>query len=462
MPTDAALLGMLPEHLLLGGIVAAIVAALLKRGSRAPLIVACIAVVASACAAFWLAWNGTVLDPFPGQFTVTPPVLYAKGMLVLLALPVLLMSRTEFEDGEFSILLLSSVYGMSLLPSAVNILILFLGLELLSVPVYAMIVLAYRRSESAESSLKYLVLSGTATAMFLMGVSLLYGGSGSMATDVYAQALAADDLLSRTAVVLVMAALFVKAGIVPFHAWAPDTYEGASVPVTAYMATLSKAGVLMVAWRLCDGAELTGPLVGIVAVLALVSVVWGNVTAIRQPSMRRMIAYSSIAHAGYLFYALLGPSEGRLESITFYLVVYSVANLLAFAVIPGADVDEDRDRLEDFDGMFSRDPLAASLLAVAMLSLAGFPPIAGFTAKFLVFREVMANGYTTYAVLGLVGSYVGMYFYLRVIQRMFMRHGDGIRTANDTGRAPARLAGVLSLVAITVLTVIPGWALAGL
>ncbi len=459
MPTEDALLGMLPEHFLLGGIVIAIVTVLLKQGAKLALPVAIAAVVGAAGSAFWLGQSGATLIPFPAQFVATPEVLMAKGMLLLLALPVLLMSRTEFEEGEFSILLLSSLYGLSLLPSATNMLLLFLGLELMSIPVYALIVLAFRRPQSAEAALKYLVLSGAATAMFLMGVSLLYGTTGSMSADTFALALSAADPLTRTALILVLAALFLKGAVVPFHTWAPDAYEAASIPVTAYMATLSKAGVLVVAWRLCDGAELSGPLIAIVAILPLISIVWGNITAIRQRSLRRMIAYSSVAHAGYLFYALLGPSSWRLEAITFYLVAYAVANLLAFAVVPSAAADQDRDRLDGFDGLFSRDPVAASLMAIAMLSLAGFPPIAGFTAKFLIFRSVMAAGFTTYAVLGLVGSYLGLYFYLRVIQRMFMGAGDGVQTT-DSGQKPARLAGVLCLFAIAALTIVPGWFLA--
>ncbi len=461
MPTNDALIGMLPEHLLLGGIVAGIVTVLLRRGRTLALPVSVLAVLASAGAAFVLGMNGTTLEPFPGQFVVTPDVLMAKSMLLLLAVPVLLMSRTEFEEGEFSILLVASLYGLSLLPSATSALILFLGLELLSIPVYALIVLAFRRPQSAESALKYLVLSGAASAMFLMGISLIYGSSGSMSATAFAEALSASDAMSRTAVVLVMVALFLKGAVVPFHAWAPDTYEGASIPVTGYMATLSKAGVLLVAWRLCDGAEFTGSMVSIVAVLPLVSIVWGNIAAIRQQNFRRMIAYSSIAHAGYLFYALLGSSAGRLEAIMFYLVVYGAANLLAFAMLPTTGPDEERDRLDRLDGLFHRDPVAASLIAVALLSLAGLPPLPGFTAKFLIFQTVIAAGYSAYAVLGLVGSFLGLYFYLRVIQRMFMSAGSGARITG-TGEALARVAGMLCLFAIAALTIVPGWALARL
>lgn len=258
--------------------------------------------------------------------------------------------------------------------------------------------------------------------------------------------------------VLVLLALFLKAAVVPFHAWAPDTYEGASVPVTAYMATLSKAAVLVIAVRFFDGIHVAGPMVQLLAVLPLVSIVWGNITAIRQTNLRRMIAYSSIAHAGYLFYAFLGNSEGRLEAVTFYLVVYSAANLLAFALLPEHVDDVARDRMETLDGLFHRDPMAASLIAVAMLSLAGLPPFPGFTAKFLIFKSVIAAGYSTYAVLGLVGSFLGLFFYLRVIQRMFMQPSNATNVSTSSPFA-ARAAGVLCLAATAVLMIAPGWLL---
>lgn len=461
MPTSDVLTGMLPEHLLLGGLLLTMFTVLVRKDSVLAIPVALVSVLAAAGAAAWLGLQGYSAEPFAGQFVVTPGVLITKAMLLVLAVPVLLMSRTEFESGEFALLLLSSLYGMSLLPSATSALILFLGIELMSIPVYALIVLAFRRPQSAEASFKYLVLSGAASAMFLMGFSLLYGKTGSMEAATFASALSDSDLLTRTAVVLVMASLFLKAAIVPFHAWAPDAYEGASIPVTAYMSTLKKAGVILVLWRLCDGGELSGPLVDIVAILPLLSIVWGNVTAIRQPNLRRMIAYSSIAHAGYIFYALLGPSSGRLEAITFYLVVYTVTNVLAFAAVPTAVRDEESDRLDNFDGLFHRDPLAASLIAVAMLSLAGIPPLPGFTAKFLIFKAAMAGGYPVYATLGLVGSFLGLYFYLRVIQRMFMSAGEGADT-RKTGQALARVAGVFCLLVTSVLTVVPGWILARL
>lgn len=461
MPDQAALIGMLPEHLLLGGIVALIVLEVLGRSSRLGLWVGLAAAAGAAGAAFWLAGSGVSVEPFAGQYTVTPALLMAKGAMLALAIPVLLMSRTEFSEGEFSLLLLASLYGLCLLPSADSFLVMFIGLELLAMPVYALVLLAYRRPQSAESAFKYLVLSGAASATFLMGVSLLYGATGSMNVDVFAQALSQADMLTRAATVLILVALFLKAAVVPFHAWAPDTYEGASVPVTAYMATLSKGAVLLAAVRIFGDASVASPLRELLLVLPLVSIVWGNLAAIRQNSFRRMIAYSSIAHAGYLFYGFLGDPAGRMQAVLFYVVAYSAVNLLAFALVPNADRDEDRDHLDTFKGLYHRDPMAAVLIAIGMLSLAGLPPFPGFVAKFLIFRNVVAAGYTTYAVLGLIGSYLGIYFYLRVIQLMFMGAGEGA-AAERRASGMARSAGLLCLAATLLMSLAPGWVIARL
>lgn len=459
MNANAVLTAMLPEHLLLLGIVVVIAVEIAGQGRRLSFAVALVAVAAASIAAAMLALDGEAAAPFAGQFSVTPATLLVKAMVLAFALPVLLMSRDDFEGGEFGVLLMSSLYGACLMQSADGFPTLFLGLELMSLPVYVLVLLAYRRPQSAEAALKYLVLGGTATAMFLMGASLLYGTTGSLALGAFARALAAPDSLSRAAVVLIVLAFFLKAAIVPFHAWAPDAYEAASVPVTAYMATVVKAAVLLAVVRLFGGATLTSPLLGLVAALPLLSIVWGNLAAMRQPSLRRMIAYSSIAHAGYLFYALLGDPAGRLQAVAFYLLAYGLMNLLAFAALPAAEDDRERDRFDNLRGLFHRAPFAALMLGVAMLSLAGIPPFPGFVAKFLVFRNVIAAGHTTYAVLGLIGSYLGIYFYLRVLQVMFMSP-DAAAAGSGPSRPVAVGASVACLAAALLLVVFPGWVIA--
>jgi NADH-quinone oxidoreductase subunit N len=460
MNTQAVLLAMAPEHLLLLGIVLLIAIEIAGRWQRAALPLALLCVGAAAAAAAALSVHGLAAAPFAGQLSVDAAGLGVKAMVLALALPVLLMSRGEFADGgEFPALLLSSLYGACLVQSADSFLTLFLGLEILSLPLYVLVLLAWRRPQSAEAALKYLVLGGTASAMLLMGASLLYGSGGTLAIDAFAKALASDDHLSRAAVVLIIGAFFLKAAIVPFHAWAPDAYEAASVPVTAYMAVIVKAAVLLAAVRLFGAALLASPMLELLAMLPLLSIVWGNLAAMRQPSLRRMIAYSSVAHAGYLFYALLGSPAGRLQAVAFYLLAYGLMNLLAFAALPASADDDERDRLEQLKGLFHRSPFAALMIAIAMLSLAGIPPFPGFIAKFLIFSNVMAAGHVSYAVLGLVGSYLGIYFYLRVVQFMFM--------STAAPAAPARLeapwalgASVACLVAALWVAIAPGWVMA--
>ncbi len=447
---------MLPEHLLLAGILVLIGIETAWTHPRGALAVSLVAVAAAAAAAAWLSVSGYNATPFAGQFSVDPATGLAKAIVLALAVPVLLVSRDDFGDGPFYPLLLSSLYGFCLLLSAQSFLTLFLGLELMSIPVYVLVLLAFRRPESAEAALKYLVLGGTATAMFLMGVSLLYGGSGSLALDGFAAALDRPNPMTVAAVTLVLLSFFVKAAIVPFHTWAPDAYEGASIPVTAYMATIIKAGALLAALRLFGTTPVTRPVADLLALLPLVSIVWGNLTAMRQQSFRRMIAYSSIAHAGYLFYAFLGDGPGRFQAVVFYLLAYGVMNLLAFASLPSAVDDTARDRLDNLKGLYQRRPYAAVMIGIAMLSLAGIPPFPGFVAKFLIFKNVMAAGYTTYAVLGLVGSYLGIYFYLRVIQYMFMSPTEGAADVRAS-RGLALSAGLVCLVAMIVLSVLPGW-----
>jgi NADH-quinone oxidoreductase subunit N len=453
---DSAI-AMLPEHLLLAGIViliaVEIVAPLRKQGT---LLLSLLAVSFAAAAALWLSANGFAFAAFAGHYSVDPATLLAKAIVLALAVPVLLISRDDVGQGAFPVLLLSSLYGVCLLLSADSFLTLFLGLELMSLPVYALVLLAFRRPQSAEAALKYLVLGGTATATLLMGVSLLYGSSGSLALSTFASALGSPDTMANVAVVLVLVAFFLKAAIVPFHAWAPDAYEVAAVPVTAYMATIIKAGVLLAAVRLFGTAPVTRPMADLLAILPLVSIVWGNLAAMRQQSFRRMIAYSSIAHAGYLFYALLGEGPGRFQAVAFYVLVYGLMNLLAFAALPQNPDDTARDRMDNLKGLFHRDPFAALMIGIAMLSLAGIPPFPGFVAKFLIFKNVIAAGFTLYAVLGLVGSYLGIYFYLRVIQYLFMSAEEPTAVQGSRGRL-ALGASLICLLAGILLAVFPGW-----
>jgi len=455
------LIAMSPEHLLLAGIVVLLAMDVASDRARGHLPVALVALIASTLAAALLAIGGYSAAPFPGQLSVDSSAFAAKAIVLVLAIPALLLAREEFPDGPFYILLLSSLYGACLILSADSFLTLFLGLELMSIPVYALVLLSMKRVECTEAALKYLILGGTATAMLLMGVSLLFGFTGSLSLEAFGQVLDTGKPMAQASVVLILLAFFLKAAIVPFHTWAPDAYEAASVPVTGFMSTVIKAGVLLAAVRLFGFNSLSGRLVELLAILSLVSIIWGNLAAIRQTSFRRMIAYSSIAHAGYLFYAFLGDGEGRFQAVAFYVLVYGLMNMLAFASLPMSSDDAERDRLENLKGLFQRAPFAAVMIAIAMFSLAGIPPLPGFVAKFLIFRNVIEAGYTLYAVLGLIGSYLGIYFYLRVLQYMFMSPAPaGLQKQPQAALALG--ATLVCLVPAVILMVYPGGLLGGL
>jgi NADH-quinone oxidoreductase subunit N len=449
------LVAMSPEHLLLAGIVVLIAIEIVFDRPLGHLPVALVGVGAATLVAALLAIAGYAAAPFPGQLSVDSSAFAAKAIVLVLAIPALLLARDEFPDGPFYALLLSSLYGACLILSADSFLTLFLGLELMSIPVYVLVLLGMKRPECTEAALKYLILGGTATAMLLMGVSLLFGFTGSLSLDAFGQLLDAGSPMAQSAVVLILLAFFLKAAIVPFHTWAPDAYEAAAVPVTGFMSAVIKAGVLLAAVRLFGFNSLSGRLVELLAGLALVSIVWGNLAAIRQTSFRRMIAYSSIAHAGYLFYAFLGDGEGRFQAVAFYALVYGLMNMLAFASLPATGDDVERDRLENLKGLYQRAPFSAVMIAIAMFSLAGIRPLPGFVAKFLIFRNVIEAGYTTYVVLGLLGSYLGIYFYLRVLLYMFMSPAPAGLQPQSTARL-ALGATIVCLVPAVVLMVYPG------
>ncbi len=450
---------MLPQHLLLAGIVVLLLAEiLLPRPQGSPLLAA-LAVAAAAAAAFLLQRAGFQGTPFPGQYAAHPTQMLAVLVMLLLALPAILLARAEFRAPRYYALLLSSLYGASLLPGSESFLTLFLGLEIMSLPVYALVVMAFRRTQAPEAALKYLVLGGVATAVLLMGVSLQFGATGSLALGRFETLLNSSSLVALTAAVLVVLAFFVKASIVPFHTWAPDAYEAASLPATAYMVVLVKAAVLFALLRVLGQASVTGLLVGVFGVLSVASIVWGNLVAMRQTSLRRLIAYSSVAHAGYLVLALLGPAGGRFQSVTLYLLAYGAMNLLLLASLPADEDDERRDRVEGLRGLFQRSPYAAVMIAIAVLSLAGIPPLPGFIAKFLVFAQVMAAGHVALAVAGLVASYLGIYFYLRIVQLMFMSPTPAHSGAPLAAGAVDVATGLLCLLPAVAVSLFPGWVL---
>jgi NADH-quinone oxidoreductase subunit N len=339
----------------------------------------------------------------------------------------------EAGHGEFFALLLFSVLGMAVLVAAQNLVTLFLGFELLSIPLYVLCATELRRSGSLESGLKYLVVGSVGSATLVYGLALIYGASGSTDFAGIAKALEGGvqhDVLLLSGIALTLVGLAFKASVAPFHQWTPDVYEGAPTPVTAFMAVATKAAALGVLLRLFDVA-----LVGAqpdwspaLAALAAVTIVVGNVGALGQSSLKRMLAYSGVAQAGYLLAGVVVATQLGAKATVFYLVVYLAMNVAAFAVIVARErASELGDDLAAFAGLGRSRPGLAWPLTISMLALAGIPATAGFVGKLYLIDALVNGGYTWLAIVLVVGSMISLGYYLRVVATLWM--GDAPASA---------------------------------
>ncbi|HKG38889.1 MAG TPA: NADH-quinone oxidoreductase subunit N [Conexibacter sp.] len=347
----------------------------------------------------------------------------------------------EASPGEFFSLLLFSILGMAILVAATNLVTLFLGFELLSIPLYVLCATELRRERSLESGLKYLIVGSVGSATLVYGLALIYGATGS--TD-YAgindaiRGVSGDavggDVLLLSGIALTLVGLAFKASVAPFHQWTPDVYEGAPTPVTAFMAVATKAAALGVLLRLFDSA-----LVGaqadwapMLAALAAITIIVGNVGALGQTSLKRMLAYSGVAQAGYMLAGVVVASQLGAEATVFYIVVYLFMNLAAFAVIVARErVSVEGDDLAAFAGLGRTQPVLAWPLTIAMLALAGVPATAGFIGKVYLIDALVSGDYAWLAIVLVIGSMISLGYYLRVVATMWMRE------APDAPVAPA-------------------------
>ena len=329
----------------------------------------------------------------------------------------------EAGEGEYFALLLTSILGMVVLVAAQNLVVLFLGFELLSIPLYVLCATHMRREQSLESGLKYLIIGSVGSATLLYGLALVYGATG--ATDYAAIAEAAtDDVLLFTGVALVVAGLAFKASVAPFHQWTPDVYEGAPTAITGFMAVATKAAAFGVMLRFFDvaligSATTWGPAL---SVLAIVTIVVGNVGAIGQSSLKRMLAYSSVAQAGYMLAGVVVSTSLGVAATVFYLAVYTVMNLAAFAVIVARERETGLgDDISSLYGLGAERPLLAWPMTIAMLALAGIPATAGFFGKLYLIQAAVENDYGWLGVAIVVGSAISLAYYLRVVAAVWMR-----------------------------------------
>ena len=352
---------------------------------------------------------------------------YIAG-LVTIALSWRSTASVEAGHGEYYSLLLGSIAGMVVLAGAESLMTLFIGFELLSIPLYVLCATHLHRRTSLEAGLKYLVVGSVGSATLLYGLALVYGATGAMQFDAIAAALAGDELsksdpLFLTGVALCATGLAFKASVAPFHQWTPDVYEGAPTPITTFMAVATKAAAFAVIIRLFDHAfglaQLDwGPAL---AMLAAVTIVVGNVGAIAQRSVKRMLAWSSVAQAGYLLAGVVVATELGVRATAFYLAVYLAMNVAAFAVVVARErVSEHGDDLRSFEDLGRSSPWLAWPMTIAMLSLAGFPATGGFIGKFFLIDATVDGDYTWLGIAIVVGSVISLVYYLRVIAVMWM------------------------------------------
>ncbi|HUA12210.1 MAG TPA: NADH-quinone oxidoreductase subunit N [Solirubrobacteraceae bacterium] len=334
----------------------------------------------------------------------------------------------EAAHGEFHALLLSALAGMTVLAAAQNIVVLFVGLELLSIPLYVLCATEMRRERSLESGLKYLIVGSVGSATLLYGLALLYGATGQTGFAEIGGALAhgsiASDPLTLTGIALIIAGLCFKASVAPFHQWTPDVYEGAPTPVTAFMAVTTKVAVFGVFLRLFDTALLGehSNWAPALAALATITIIAGNVGALGQSSLKRMLAYSSVAQAGYMLVGVIVGTDLGIEATLYYLAVYLFMNVAAFAVIIARERETgEGDSIAAVTGLGRDRPLLAWPMTLAMLGLAGIPATAGFFGKFFLIEAAVNGGYTWLGIIIVVGSMISLAYYLPVVAAMWMR-----------------------------------------
>lgn len=357
---------------------------------------------------------------------------FAFQMIFLFGAAVTSLIAMEERDlgkrGEFYLLLLAATLGMSLMASSANLIMLYVAIETTSIPLYILAGFLVHDRKSTESGFKYFLFGAMTSTIMLYGFSLLYGFSGT--TDIYAIAdkigSGASPIPMIGALLLVLVGFGFKISVVPLHFWAPDVYEGAPTPITGFLSTASKAAGFAVLIRILMAVfpanqDLWSALL---AALAVATMTLGNLLALTQKNIKRMLAYSSIAHAGYILIGVVVATERGFSSSIYYLVVYLVTNLAAFAVVTIVSRSIGSEEISDYAGLSRRSPGLALVLLVALLSLAGMPPLGGFIVKFLVFAAAVEANYIWLAVVGVLNAIIGLYYYLVVLKVVYLYRSD--------------------------------------
>jgi NADH-quinone oxidoreductase subunit N len=418
----------------LAGLVAMLAEAFRGRHERMPIGGLAIIGLAGAAVASVLLWdrNATAF----GVVTADNFSLFVNLVLVAVGVfTVLFASQTLERDGmpagEFYALLLFSIVGMMLMAQATDLLVVFLALETMSIAVY--VLTGFRRDQqgSIEGAFKYFLLGAFASAFLLYGIAFLYGVTGSTSLDRVGSVIAAQSMSGNPMILMAVGMLIVgfgfKIAAVPFHMWSPDAYEGAPAVVTGFMSTGVKAAAIAAFARVFLTAlePMIASWAPVLWLVAAATMILGSVVGVAQTSLKRMLAYSSIAHGGYLLVGLVAGNETGKAALLFYLAAYAITNLGAFGVIALLGSRERaNDDLRDYAGLWQTHPVLAGLMTVFLLSLGGFPPTAGFIAKWYIFSAAVSAGYYWLAIIGVLSSVVSVFFYLRVVVMMYMSERD--------------------------------------
>jgi NADH-quinone oxidoreductase subunit N len=380
-------------------------------------------------------------------FSMALTLVFVTGAIAAVLLSWRSSAVREAGEGEYFALLLSSVLGMVVLVAANDLIVLFLGFELLSIPLYVLCATHMRREQSLESGLKYLIIGSVGSATLLYGLALIYGATGATNFDAIGTVGSgvSGDVLFLTGVALIVVGLAFKASVAPFHQWTPDVYEGAPTPVTGFMAVATKAAAFGILLRFFDVALINSASTWApaFATLAVITIVVGNVGAIGQSSLKRLLAYSSVAQAGYMLAGVVVSTRLGVEATVFYLACYVVMNLAAFAVISARERETDfGDDISSMYGLGDTRPWLAWPMTIAMLALAGFPATAGFFGKLYLIEASVDNGYAWLGIVIVVGSAVSLAYYLRVVAAVWMRPAsDALTPRRGRGAVRPAMAG---------------------
>ena len=390
------------------------------------------------------------------------------GLFLLAAIAVAILAHSYLESlrlerSEIYILLLLATDGAAVLATSTHFIAFFLGLELLSVSLYVMIAYVFTRDTALEAGIKYLFLAATTSAFLLFGMALLYAEFGTMEFAGVAAGLSSSSIAAKPVVLaglaLILTGVGFKLSLVPFHMWTPDIYQGAPAPVAAYLATVGKGAVLAAFLRFALNLDLpaNATMSLILTIVAAVSMFAGNLLALRQSNIKRILAYSSIAHMGYVLVALLAGGALAVQAVTIYLVTYFVTTLGAFGIVGFVSTTErESDTIDDYRGLYWTRPLTAGVFTAMFFSLAGLPLTAGFVGKFYLVLAGVGSQLWFLVILLIANSAIGLYYYLRVVAAMYAPAGDG--RPESTGPRQQRQAAGLVLGILTALLVTLGLA----